>query len=86
MYCGTRVKCSFQVHHSTHLCVVELHGVVSGQRHTQAFVQEFSEGILGVFQEEAVVAERRHGNWHLGQVVEVLQNRALKKDAFCCST
>lgn len=57
---------------------MKLHGVVCRQRHTQTFVQELSERILGVLQEETVVTERRHGNWHLGQVVEVLQNRALK--------
>lgn len=62
-----------------YLGVVELHGVVCGQGHTQAFVQELSERIFGVFQEQAVVAEWRHGNWHLGQVVQVLQHGALRK-------
>lgn len=60
-----------------YLGVVELHGIICGQGHAQAFVQELSERIFGVFQEEAVVAEWRHCNWHLGQVVQVLQHRAL---------
>lgn len=34
------------MYHSAYLCVVKLHGVVGGQRHTQAFVQELSEGVL----------------------------------------
>ncbi len=58
---------------------MELHGIICGQRHTQAFVQELWERIFGVFQEQAVVAQRRHCNWHLGQVVQVLQHRALRK-------
>lgn len=40
-------------------------------------MQKLSERIFGVFQEETVVAERRHGNWDLGQVVQVLQHRTL---------
>lgn len=60
--------------------VMELHGIVCGQRHAQSFVQEFSERVLGVFQEQAVVAEGRHGDWNLSQVVQVLQNRALWED------
>lgn len=51
------------------LGVVELHGVVGGQGHTQALVQKLSQGVLGVLQEQAVVAQWRHGNWDLGQVV-----------------
>lgn len=43
LYCG---KNFFKCYHSTYLCVVKLHGVISGQRHTQALVQELSEGIL----------------------------------------
>lgn len=60
-----------------YLGVMELHGVICGQRHQQAFVQELSERVLGVFQEQAVVAEWRHGDWNLSQVVQVLQNWAL---------
>lgn len=54
-------------------------------------MQELSERVLGVFQEQTVVAEWRHGNWHLSQVVQVLQNRALRehgvhKDKYHCGT
>ena len=62
-----------------YLGVVELHGVICGQGQTQAFVQELFQRVFGVFQEQTVVAEWRHCNWHLGQVVEVLQHRTLKK-------
>lgn len=61
-----------------YLGIVELHGIICGQGHTQTFVQELSERIFGVLQEEAVVAEWRHRYWHLGQVVQVLQHGALR--------
>lgn len=59
---------------------MELHWIVSGQGHTQTFLQKLSEGVFGVFQEKTVVAQWRHCNWHLGQVVQVLQYRALKEN------
>ena len=62
------------------LGVVELHGVVSGQRHDQAFLVELQQGVLGVLQEQAVVAEWGHGDWDLCQDVQVLQDRALVVD------
>ena len=37
------------------LRVVELHGVVSGEGYTKALVQELSQWVLGVFQEQTVV-------------------------------
>lgn len=58
---------------------MELHGIICGQGHTQALVQELPQRIFGVFQEQAVVAEWRHCNWHLGQIVQVLQHRALRE-------
>ena len=61
------------------LSVVELHGVVSGQRHTQAFLEELSQRVLGVLQEQAVVAQRGHGDRDLGQVVHVLQHWTLER-------
>lgn len=61
------------------LGVVELHGIVGGQRHTQAFVQKLSQWVLRVLEEEAVVAQRGHGDRDLGQVVQVLQHRTLRK-------
>jgi len=59
------------------LGVVELHGVVSGQRDHQAFLVELQQRVLCVFQEQAVVAERGHGDRDLGQEVQVLQHRTL---------
>lgn len=62
---------------SSDLGVVELHGVVGGQRHHQSFLVELKQRVLGIFQEQAVVAEWGHGDWDLGQDVQVLQYRAL---------
>ena len=62
------------------LGVVELHGVVCGQRHNQAFLVELQQRVLGVLQEQAVVAERGHGDWDLGQEVQVLQHGALVEE------
>lgn len=60
-----------------HLGVVELHGVVSGQGDHQALLEELQQWVLVVLQEQAVVAERRHGNGDLRQEVQVLQHGAL---------
>lgn len=74
------------MHHCHHqqrpfLCsdlgVVELHGVVGGQGHDQAFLVELQQGVLGVLQEQAVVAERGHGDRDLGHEVQILQHGAL---------
>lgn len=62
----------------SHLCVVELHGVIGRQRHTQAFLQKFSQGVLGVLQEQAVVAQWGHGDRDLRQVVQILQDWTLR--------
>lgn len=43
-------------------------------------MQEFPKWVLGIFQKQAVVAERRHGNRNLSKVVEILQNRTLQKN------
>lgn len=59
---------------------MELHGVVGRQGHTQALLEELLERVLGVLQEQAVVAQRRHGDGDLGQVVQVLQHRTLGKE------
>lgn len=59
---------------------MELHGVVSGQRNDKAFLVELQQGILGVLQEQAVVAERGHGDRDLGQEVQILQHRTLQAD------
>ena len=58
---------------------MEQQGVISGQGHTQAFVEELPQRVLGVLQEEAVVAQRRHGDGHLGEVVEVLKHWTLSR-------
>lgn len=63
-----------------HLGVVELHGVIGRERDVQSLVQEFPKWVLGIFQKQAVVAERRHGNRDLSKVVEILQNRTLQKN------
>lgn len=60
------------------LGVVELHGVVRGQRHTQTLVQELSQRVLRVLQEQTVVTERGHGDGYLGQVIQVLKDGALR--------
>lgn len=62
------------------LGVVELHGVVSGQRNHQAFLVELQQGVLGVLQEQAVVAQGGHGDGDLGQEVQVLQHGTLVVD------
>lgn len=59
------------------LGVVELHGVIGGQGNHQAFLVELQQGVLGVFQEQTVVAERGHGDGDLGQEVQILQHRTL---------
>lgn len=56
---------------------MELHGVISGQRHDQALLLELQQWIFVIFQEETVVAKRRHGNRDLGQEVQILQDWAL---------
>lgn len=62
----------------SNLGVVELHGVVSGQRDHEAFLVELQQGILGVLQEQAVVAERGHGDGDLGKEVQILQHGTLQ--------
>lgn len=56
---------------------MELHGVVGGQRNHQALLVELQQGVLGVLQEQAVVAQRGHGDGDLGQEIQILQHRAL---------
>ena len=60
------------------LGVVELHGVVGGQGDHQALLVELQQRVLGVLQEQAVVAERGHGDGDLGQEVQVLQDGTLE--------
>lgn len=41
-------------------------------------MQELSQGVFRVFQEQAVVTQWRHRNGHLGQVVQILKHGALE--------
>lgn len=65
---------------SPHLCVVELHRVIGGKRNVQSLVQEFPQRVLGIFEEQTVIAKRRHSNGDLSKVVEILQYRTLQKN------
>lgn len=44
------------------LGVVELHGVVGGQRNHQAFLVELQQGVLGIFQEHNENLHSLHGS------------------------
>lgn len=46
----------------------------------QSLVQEFPQRVFRIFEEQTVVAKRRHGNGDLSQVVEILQHRTLQKN------
>lgn len=46
----------------------------------QPLVQEFPQRVFGIFEEQTVVAQGRHGNGDLSQVVEILQHRTLQKN------
>lgn len=45
----------------------------------QSLVQELPQRVFGIFEEQAVVAKRRHGDGDLSKVVEILQHRTLQK-------
>lgn len=64
----------------SHLSVVELHRVISGQGNNQAFLMELQQRVLGIFQEQAVVTERWHGNGDLSQEVQILEHRTLEQE------
>ena len=56
--------------------------VVGAERDVEALLEVLRKGILIVVQEELVVGQRRHGDAHLREVVEVLQSGVLaQKDA-----
>jgi hypothetical protein len=59
---------------------MELHGVIGRERNVQSLVQEFPQRVLRIFQKQAVVAKRRHGNGNLSKVVEILQYWTLQKN------
>lgn len=58
---------------------MELHGVISGQGNHQAFLLELQQRVFGIFQEQAVVTEGRHGNGDLSQEVQILEHRTLEQ-------
>lgn len=62
---------------------MELHGVVGGQGNHEALLLELQQGVLGVLQEQAVVAEGGHGDGDLGQEVQILQHRTLELEDRC---
>lgn len=71
---------------SADLSEVELQRVVRGQGHHEASGQVLWERVAMVTEEQAVIAERRHGDAYLCQVVEILQHRSLRntKHAVLC--
>lgn len=62
----------------TDLGEVKLQRVVRGQRDHEAPGQVFWQRVAMVAEEQAVIAERRHGDAYLGQVVQILQHRSLE--------
>lgn len=46
----------------------------------QSLVQELPQRVFGIFEEQTVVAKRRHSNGDLSQVVEILQHRTLQRN------
>lgn len=56
---------------------VKLQGVVGGQGDHEASGQILWQRVPVVAEEQAVIAERRHGDANLCQVVEILQHRSL---------
>lgn len=61
----------------TDLGEVELERIVGGQRDHESSGQVLRQRVAVVAQEQAVVAQRRHGNADLSQVIKVLQDRGL---------
>lgn len=59
---------------------MKLQWVVCGQRHHEAAGQIFGQRVAVVAEEQAVIAERGHGDAYLGQVVQILKHRSLEGD------
>lgn len=57
---------------------VKLQRVICGQRDHEASGQVLGQRVTMVAEEQAVIAERRHCNADLGQVVQILQHRSLQ--------
>jgi len=62
---------------AAYLGEVKLQRIVSGQRHEQTASEELRERVAMIVEEERIVAQRRHGDADLRQVVEVLQHGSL---------
>jgi len=58
---------------------VKLQRVICGQRDHEPSRQVLWQRVTMVAEEQAVVAERRHGDAYLSQVVQILQHRGLKE-------
>ena len=63
--------------HQRLLGEVELERVVGGEADVEAARKVLGQRVTVVVEEQRVVAERRHGQADLGQVVQVLQHRYL---------
>ncbi len=74
----THTRHESSVRSVAHLSEVELQRVVGGQRHHQAAGQILGQRVAMVTQKQTVVAERRHGDAHLSQIVQILQDRSLR--------
>lgn len=59
---------------------VKLEGIVGGQRDYQTSGEILHQRVAVVTKEQAVVAQWRHGNANLSQVVKILQHRGLEKE------
>jgi len=56
---------------------VELERIVGGQRDEQTSSEELGQRIAVIVEKQRVVAQRRHGDADLRQVIQVLQHRRL---------
>ena len=61
---------------------MELQRIVGGKGDHETACGVFGERVSMIVEEEAVVAERRHGDADAGQVIQVLQNWSLEKSKF----
>lgn len=62
----------------TDLGEVKLQRVVCGQRDHEASGQVLRQRVAVVAEEQAVIAERGHGDAYLSQVIQILQHRSLE--------
>jgi len=67
----------FEVNWWRNLGEVELERIVGGQRDEQTSSEELGQRIAVIVEKQRVVAQRRHGDADLRQVIQVLQHRRL---------